>query len=81
MQIVTLAAIYFIVWSVCLFAVLPWGARSQRDAGEVIPGSEAGAPALLRLWPKFLITTLLAAVVTALILWGLSNPILQEYFR
>lgn len=81
MPIFTYAAVYFIVWSVCLFAVLPWGAHSQRDAGSVVPGSEAGAPALLRLWPKFLATTILAAVVTALLFWALSNPILREYFR
>ena len=38
-------AIYVIVWMVCLFAVLPWGARSQTDAGDIVRGTEPGAPA------------------------------------
>jgi len=82
MQIGTFIAIYFIVWWLCLFVVLPFRVRNQVDVGEWQEGSERGAPAgLLRLWPKFLVTTLLAAVVTALLLWGLSNPFLQEYWR
>ena len=82
MQIGTFIAIYFIVWWLCLFVVLPFRVRNQVDVGEWQEGSERGAPAgLLRLWPKLLVTTLLAAVVTALLLWGLSNPFLQEYWR
>lgn len=80
MAIVSIIAVYFVVWWLCLFLVLPWGAHSQLDAGEVFHGSEPGAPALLRLWPKIAITTALAAAVTALLLWGLSNPTLQEYW-
>ena len=81
MPILSMVAIYFVVWWLCLFAVLPFNVRNQVDAGEVFKGSEPGAPAVLRLWPKLLITTLLAGVVTALLFWGLSNPLLQEYWR
>lgn len=81
MQFASLLAVYFVVWWLTLFMVLPFGARSQVDAGEVIRGSEPGAPAVLRLWPKLLITTLVAAVLTALLLWGLTNPVLREYWR
>lgn len=82
MPIITIVAIYFIVWWICLFLVLPFRVRNQVDAGEHVPGSERGAPAgLFRLWPKLLATTALAAVVTGLLLWGLSNPFLQEYWR
>lgn len=74
-------AIFFVVWWLCLFLVLPFRVRNQVDEGKWVEGSERGAPALLKLWPKLLITTVLAAVVTALLLWGLSNPFLREYWR
>ena len=82
MSIVTVLAIYFIVWWLCLFLVLPFRVKNQIDIGEIVPGSERGAPAgIFRFWPKLLVTTLLAAFVTALLLWGLSNPLLREYWR
>ena len=82
MQIGTFIAIYFVVWWLCLFVVLPFGVRNQVDAGEWQQGTERGAPAgVFRFWPKLLITTLLAAVVTTLLLWGLSNPVLREYWQ
>ena len=56
--------------------------RNQFDVGEWQEGTERGAPAgIFRFWPKLLITTVLAAVVTGLLLWGLSNPLLREYWR
>jgi len=81
MPIVSLVAIYFVVWWLCLFLVLPFRGLSQAEVGKVFKGSEPGAPALLRLWPKILINSVLAAVVTGLILWGLTNPLLREYWR
>lgn len=81
MPIVTVIAVYFVVWWLCLFLVLPFKVTNQIDKGEWVPGSERGAPAITRLLPKLLITTALAAIVTALLLWGLSNPILREYWR
>jgi predicted secreted protein len=81
MQVGSLIAIYFVVWWLTLFMVLPFRVHNQVDAGEIVPGSEPGAPALLRLWPKLLITTVLAGVLTWLLLLGLSNPMLREYWR
>jgi predicted secreted protein len=80
MPLLTALAIYFIVWWLCLFIVLPFRVRNQVDDGEWIHGTERGAPVLVRFWPKLLATTLLAAVVTALVMWGLSSPFLQEYW-
>ena len=82
MSYISIAAIYLVVWWLCLFVVLPFKVRNQVDAGEWQQGTERGAPAgVFRFWPKLLITTLLAAVVTALLLWALSNPLLREYWR
>ena len=49
---ISYAALYFVLWWLCLFIVLPFGARNQEDAGEVVRGTEPGAPVLFRLWPK-----------------------------
>jgi predicted secreted protein len=69
MRLTSAIAIYFIVWWVCLFAVLPWGVRNANEAGETVnEGHEAGAPVNPMLWRKILATTMLASIVFALIL-------------
>jgi len=62
----TALAIYFIVWWVVLFAVLPWGVRSQVESGEVAPGTDPGAPAVPQLRLKMMWTTIVATIVFAL---------------
>ena len=56
-------AIYFVVWWITLFAVLPFGVHSQQESGEVAPGTDPGAPAAHLVWRKLLWTTVTAAVV------------------
>jgi predicted secreted protein len=80
MQVATFFAIYFVVWWLCLFIVLPFGVRNQVDEGSHIQGTDPGAPALFRLWPKLLWTTLLSLPFTSLILWLLSADWLIEYW-
>jgi predicted secreted protein len=67
MSLTTSLAIYFIVWWTVLFAVLPWGIRSQVEAGEVVPGTDPGAPALPKLGNKVLWTTIIATIAFAAI--------------
>ena len=59
----TIAAIYFIMWWTVLFAVLPWGVRSQGESGDVAPGTDPGAPSLPALGRKLIWTTLISAVL------------------
>ena len=66
MAVTTALAIYFIIWWVVLFAVLPWGVRSQHEDGTIIPGSDPGAPAIPRLRRKLVWTTIVAAIIFAL---------------
>jgi predicted secreted protein len=66
MSIATAIAIYFIIWWTVLFAVLPWGVRSQQESGPVAHGSDPGAPAAPNLRLKLIWTTIVAAVVFAL---------------
>ena len=56
-------ALYFVVWWIGLFAILPLGVRSQSEAGEVAAGTEPGAPASPALNEKAIWTTMLADVV------------------
>jgi predicted secreted protein len=66
LPLTTAIAIYFLIWWVALFAVLPFGVRSQAESGDVVAGSDPGAPSLPRLRNKLIWTTLVASVVFAL---------------
>jgi predicted secreted protein len=65
MSLTTGLAIYFVVWWIVLFAVLPWGIRSQLESGEVAPGTDPGAPAVPRLRSKLIWTTVVATITFA----------------
>ena len=56
-------AIFFVVWWIVLFAVLPFGVRTQGEAGETVPGTPSSAPARFPLARMFLINTAVAIVV------------------
>jgi predicted secreted protein len=66
MALSTAIAIYFIIWWVVLFAVLPFGVRSQEEGGDVALGTDPGAPVAPRLWWKLLWTTAIASIVFAI---------------
>jgi predicted secreted protein len=62
----TAIAIYFLIWWVVLFAVLPWGVRAQGEEGGEIPaGTDPGAPAIPALGRKLVWTTAVTTVVFA----------------
>ena len=65
MNIVFAIAVFLIIWWVVLFAVLPFGIRSQHEVGEVQEGTDPGAPAVARLGLRLLWTTIVASVVFA----------------
>jgi predicted secreted protein len=67
MNVSIVLAAYFLIWWVVLFAVLPWGARSQDDSGKITPGTDPGAPAVHRVWIKLLWTTLIASALFAVL--------------
>lgn len=69
MNIVFMIAVYFIVWWVVLFAVLPFGVRTQGEAGAVVPGTPESAPENFKLIKVLGLTTVIAGVVFAL-LWA-----------
>jgi predicted secreted protein len=65
MTVTTGLAIFFMIWWVVLFAVLPWGVRRQHEGGEVAPGTDPGAPAVPNLRRKLLWTTLVSLALFA----------------
>lgn len=67
MRWTTALAIYFLVWWITLFAVLPWGVRSQHEDGEFQEGTDPGAPVGPRIWLKLLWTTVVASAIFAVL--------------
>lgn len=65
MSLLTVAAIYFILWWTVLFIVLPLGYRSQQEEGEVTTGTVESAPAKFRGGRVILLTTVISAVLYA----------------
>ncbi|HVV80150.1 MAG TPA: DUF1467 family protein [Pseudolabrys sp.] len=63
MQITTVIAIYFLIWWIVLFAVLPFGIRSQHEGAEFAEGTDPGAPIAARIGMKLVWTTVVATVV------------------
>ncbi|MEM9331343.1 MAG: DUF1467 family protein [Pseudomonadota bacterium] len=72
MSLFTGFAIYFIIWWVTLFIVLPHGNRSQAEEGEVVMGTDPGAPTISRLPQKLLLNSLVAGIVFGLY-WLLTS--------
>ncbi len=56
------AAIFFVTWFIVLFAVLPFGVKSQQESGDVVKGTDPGAPIAPHLLAKAVWTTVIAAV-------------------
>ena len=73
MAIATAIAIYFLIWWIMLFAVLPWGVRAQGEK-DAPPGTDPGAPTVPHLKAKLLWTTMVASVVFTV----LNEPAISE---
>lgn len=62
----TAFAIYFIIWWITLFALLPVGLRTQAEERDVVLGTVASAPARPRIGMAFLRTTIVSGLIFAL---------------
>ena len=65
MSFVSGLAIYFVIWWIGLFAILPWGIRSQHEDGEIVKGSDPGAPTKPRLLRIVVVNTIFATLIFA----------------
>jgi predicted secreted protein len=75
MTLTTALAAFFLIWWVTLFAVLPWGVRSQHEGAEMTPGTDPGAPINFRLGRKLLWTTAVAIVI-----YGAGYAVYSQHF-
>ena len=66
-------AIFFTIWWIVLFAVLPFGVRSQHEIADITPGTDPGAPVAPRLLLKAAITTGITCVLFAGLWWYMTN--------
>jgi predicted secreted protein len=67
MQWTSILAIYFLVWVMTAFTLLPFGVRTHEEVGEAkVPGQADSAPANFRPGLLALRATVIAAVLTAL---------------
>jgi len=64
MGLITGVAIYFVIWWITLFVVLPFGVEQNQNVKE---GNDAGAPVQHRMLKKMAINTGLAFVLWSII--------------
>ena len=67
-------AVYFVVWWIVLFAVLPFGVRQEENPQA---GNEPGAPARPLLLKKVIATTLVSFVVWLGIYFAVSRGLVD----
>jgi predicted secreted protein len=67
-------ALFFIIWWIVLFAVLPIGVRTQGEDGVIVPGTPASAPTSPRLLRVAVLTTLISGIVFGLVWVVVTQP-------
>ena len=74
MGITAALVLFAVIWFMVLFIVLPLRLKTQGDMGEIVPGTQAGAPAELNIRKRFKIVTVVALVlwviIASIIIWG-----------
>jgi predicted secreted protein len=63
MTITAALVLFAVVWFMVFFIVLPLRFQSQSEAGRIVPGTPASAPAEAMVGRKARITTAVAAVI------------------
>lgn len=65
-------ALFLTIWFVVLFAVLPFGIRSQREPGDYVARTDPGAPLAPRLLSKIIWTTAIALFIFGLVVFAVA---------
>lgn len=78
MPIYSAFVLYAVLWFLILLMVLPLGVRSQEEAGDVAPGTPAGAPSESRILLKMLCATIGAAAVLAAVWWIIEHDVVTR---
>jgi predicted secreted protein len=61
MAVSTAIAVYFLIWWIVLFGVLPWGVHAQGEGRA--PGTDPGAPVIANLKMKLVWTTIATTII------------------
>lgn len=64
MGVFEIIVVFVMGWWLVLLPTLSMGQRSQAEAGEIVPGSERGAPESVPFLKKAVIATVGAALIT-----------------
>lgn len=67
MSLFSMLVVFILIWWVTLFAILPIGVQGQAESGEVVKGSEPGAPVKSEMKKKFMTTTIVTFIIWAII--------------
>jgi predicted secreted protein len=79
--------VWLIIWWLVLFVILPIGIRGQAEEGDIVEGSEPGAPHTLDIKRKFKQTTIIASIlwvltcgliVSGLVSWEMLGSFFQR---
>ena len=71
MSITAAIVLFVVIWFMLFLIILPLRLTTQGEAGEIVPGTHASAPANAQVGRKARITTLIAVV-----LWGVIAGII-----
>lgn len=63
LSVVGAFGLYFVIWWILLFAILPVRVQSQAELGTVVAGTDPGAPASPALRERAVWTSIVAALV------------------
>ena len=75
-------AIYFVLWWLAFFTMLPIGAQSAHEAGEEVPaGSDSAAPRAHGLGKKALWASGIASILWLGVFWAVSVDLIGMYGR
>ena len=76
MGITSAIVLFAVIWFLTLFIVLPLRLKTQGDLGKVYHGTHAGSPENPQMKKRFLVTTVVAIIVWAVV----AGSILGGFF-
>lgn len=59
--------LYVVIWFLTFLVAIPIRLQTQGDVGQIVPGTHAGSPEVHNLKKKALITTVVAAILWAVV--------------
>lgn len=66
-------ATFLCMWFITLFVVLPFFAKTQDEAGDVVPGTPGSAPSKINMPKVFAVNTVVAAVAFSCVYAIIAN--------